>query len=757
MLHAAPEPPARAAAVPTRKNLPAGWLRSLVMADPDHDAPISASEPQALAKIAMPLGRLRLAGDGRLLWEEDGFPPAARKPGAAAGRSGDGKRPGFRLEIADRNLPLEAGGWASVRFEGQWPAARVTYRDDATPLQASLLAWSPWIPLDPETSARPVVVLEYEISNPSDAALSCVLSAVLPNPFPDLARAGAVDAGRSRIESRPEAICLLHESAGISGEGVALVALDPAAVPDEADEADAPSSLRVPLSLAPGESRTVAFLLCWHFDDGKPAPAGSPGLAEELEISLENRLGWRETTLLWVRTWHDTSLPQWLVQRSILGASPPAMRRQAGQKGGAELRHYQQAVAHVFPQIERARREAELAEAAPAAALPTEARAGQILMLWREHYLAPDGAFLERVWPAARTLAEGFLAEQGSRTQPAAGPWPGSDPGRLSLRLAALEAASRMAVERSDLVFSQRCRKFFEEQLRGLSLLFRNGFYRDPSAAQASAAPCSLDQALGQWWAGFAGLDRVADAKSLRGALDTLWKHHFLPDIATEAGTLARSQGGRPAFSSAAAAPPAPGFWSGLEAQFAALLIREGAPLESNDGALEAIVEDAADPRASTLRGLAVARAVHDRHAPARGNPYDESTGPDAGARAAAAWSVYLAACGFRHHGPQGEIAFAPKVGARNFRAAFLTAGAWGRYRQTVAPGDMTAIIEVLHGHLPLTRISLSPAGRITHANARLGTENQTPIFLYRDGAATLALDPPLEMKAGDRLIVSLA
>ena len=110
-----------------------------------------------------------------------------------------------------------------------------------------------------------------------------------------------------------------------------------------------------------------------------------------------------------------------------------------------------------------------------------------------------------------------------------------------------------------------------------------------------------------------------------------------------------------------------------------------------------------------TTEGLAIGRMIHDRYHPSRRNPWNEIECSDHYARAMASYGVYLRACGFTSHGPQGKIGFAPAFGQENFRCAFTTAEGWGTYSQTIAPdGAVQAMVSLKYGRLALQEVSLA-------------------------------------------------
>lgn len=58
--------------------------------------------------------------------------------------------------------------------------------------------------------------------------------------------------------------------------------------------------------------------------------------------------------------------------------------------------------------------------------------------------------------------------------------------------------------------------------------------------------------------------------------------------------------------------------------------------------------------------------------------------------------------CGFRYHGPKGEIGFAPRMQTRDFRAAFTAAEGWGAYTQQRSDAVQSHSLELAYGRLTL-------------------------------------------------------
>lgn len=108
----------------------------------------------------------------------------------------EGPFPPFK--IFDQGLQgqgLRRGGFEGFprfekcNFRGEFPFAEVRFADQAIPLDVSLIAWNPFIPLDDKDSGIPCAILEYTLHNtssrPVDYQFSYHLSHLAPGCGPD--------------------------------------------------------------------------------------------------------------------------------------------------------------------------------------------------------------------------------------------------------------------------------------------------------------------------------------------------------------------------------------------------------------------------------------------------------------------------------------------------------------------------------------------------------------------------------------------
>lgn len=518
----------------------------------------------------------------------------------------------------------------------------------------------------------------------------------------------------------------------------------------------------------------------------------------------------------WVETYYDSTLPRWILDRSAVATNTLQTQNClilddgrfwawegigccAGTCG--HVWHYAQGPAALFPSLERNLREVTdygvaqnpdgaVRFRAESGGIAIDSQAGLILRTWREHRHSGDDAFLRRVWPGAKKALgwliafdnndpdglDGLLHGRQHNTLDAE--WYGKVHALCSLYLAALRAGEEMAREMGDDAFSRKCRKVFKSGSTKISELFNGEFYEqqeDPKhlAAIGVGKGCYIDQVIGQWWAHQTGLGRIYDGKQIQSALHSLWKYNFLPDVGPfrqqfkrgrfyalpgDAGLVMCTwpKGGlREDFMKHWQYAYFNECMTGFEWQVAAHMVMEGAPVSGTG--FEKALEDPSDPRSLTLRGLAVARAIHDRYAPAGRNPYNEIECSDHYARAAASYSLLLGVCGFQYHGPTGEIGFAPKLNPEKFRAPFTAAEGWGTFAQTkAADGTWSARISVRHGQLRLNSIRLPWLGK----NPRVEIDGSALKLRRRDAGqltltGQLTLAEALILQAGQSLTIT--
>jgi uncharacterized protein (DUF608 family) len=212
--------------------------------------------------------------------------------------------------------PANAPGLSRLQaatFTGEFPLARIAFHDSRLPVQISLDAFSPFIPLDPDNSGLPVAVLRYRLRNITKQKVTASIAFSLDNPV------GHKGQGSLRLENGgksnefrghggqlqglymtdprlaatdPEngsfALCVLDAAEGsvtyLSGWPNAKWWASPMLFWDDFSEdgqlgpeaADRKSvgSLCLQREIAPATEASYNFLLSWHFPNRTPAWSG---------------------------------------------------------------------------------------------------------------------------------------------------------------------------------------------------------------------------------------------------------------------------------------------------------------------------------------------------------------------------------------------------------------------------------------------------------------------------------------------------
>ncbi len=549
------------------------------------------------------------------------------------------------------------------------------------------------------------------------------------------------------------------------------------------------------LSIPPGETREVTFVVAWNFPNlergGRhyanrfaDARAAAAHVAEQID-----RLA--GATQLWHDTYYDSTLPHWLLDRLHMPVSTLATSTCQWWKNGrfwawegvgccagtcTHVWNYEQAMARLFPQLEQSvramqdfgagfreesglvgfRGESHIAYAA-------DGQAGTILKAYREHLVSPDDAFLKEHWPSIRKAlaflfaqdanVDGVIDNQQHNTYDIEFYGPNTFVG--ALYLAALLAGARMAEAMGDAELSETCRRAFargsqftmRELFNGEYFIQRVDWRQHPSFQYGDG--CLADQLFGQNWAHQLGLGHLYPADAVKKAMASIWRYNWAPDVAP--------QNERHPPERVFAAPGEPGLfictwprsehpgnrgvryrdevWTGIEYEVAAGLIYEG------------LVEE----------GLAVVKAIDERYDAGRRNPWNEIECGDHYARAMASWGVLLALCGFEYDGPAARLGMNPRITPDDFRCCFTAAQGWGTLSQTRGGGEQANAVTLRHGRLRLRELAVSipfpPTGQVAATLNDAAVEAEA---VWPEGGALIRFGQEVALNAGDRLEVRI-
>lgn len=427
--------------IPTDKGFSAAWYDSLYQ----------RGEPEfytgrELAYIGMPIGGLftgtvYIGGDGKLwLWDifneqKEGVIDKTYEnwQGKKQIKPRDGANyifpvspeypfeQGFGIHVRQGNKEwkksLDFKGFEDITFKGQYPIAEISYRDGQLPVEIDLQAFSPFVPLDVDSSSYPATLMRFTLTNTSDAKASVELSGWLENAVLNNSVNTSSVTLINRIEkfeSHQTLLCtaqtdseeirnqrdfgnmsLLLLDADVSAKFEAGVELSGDLVfPKNGKIEDSAvhgeqlcGALSKTLVLNPGESKDITFIISWYFPNlTLPQNENSAGINKgryykkrfqnsmEVGLELANRYAdLHESTLSWRDTFYsESTLPHWFLNRTFLNTSILATETcfllEDGRFWGWEgigccpgtcthVWHYAQALGRLFPELEKNLRE----------------------------------------------------------------------------------------------------------------------------------------------------------------------------------------------------------------------------------------------------------------------------------------------------------------------------------------------------------------------------------------------------------------
>lgn len=233
-------------------------------------------------------------------------------------------------------------------FRGEFPFAEVRFADPAIPLDVSLIAWNPFIPLDERNSGIPCAILEYTLHNTTardmDYEFSYHLSHLAPGCRPDqAASANAVIAGKgaflfnreapnaeaygsatlTSIGGKPRIKAMWLRSPGWEFDSLSALWREVSGgnftANDGSNAVDAAgrngASILLDGHLNAGESRTHLVLIAWHFPNCYLREGGT--VPAQNESVIEGAPGCRTVPADAPPPWHPYYSTQWKDARDV--------------------------------------------------------------------------------------------------------------------------------------------------------------------------------------------------------------------------------------------------------------------------------------------------------------------------------------------------------------------------------------------------------------------------------------------------------
>ncbi|MFA6107838.1 MAG: GH116 family glycosyl-hydrolase [Candidatus Latescibacterota bacterium] len=477
-------------------------------------------------------------------------------------------------------------------FSAAYPLGQVFLSDPAVPVRVRLQAFNPLVPGDAEASGLPLAVLRYTVTNRTARPLTVSLCGSLPNFVGHDGSEGRCVGNRNRTRTEGGLTGVLLDSTGVertaaqwgslalattargqvscrtawlaAGWGTSLLDWwDDLSADGSLDEREPggeeqpTASVAVRFRLAPRGSRSVTFLLAWHFPNrltwnpkGNSEDlignwyAGQHADAWAVLTAVAPRLRkLEERTVRFVRAFCDADLPAEVKEAALFNLSTlrsqTCFRTPDGRLFGWEgcsdrsgccmgscthVWNYEQSTAFLFGDLARTMREVEfhhalrddgmmsfrvdlpLSRAQAFGKAAADGQLGCVVKAYRDWQLSGDPALLASLYPGVRKALE-FCWIPGGWDGDSDGVMEGCQHNTMDVEyygpnpqmgiwyLAALRAGEEMAHHAGDEAFADTCRALFERGSHWLDEHLFNGEYYEHEV-RPPADPAAVAEGL---------------------------------------------------------------------------------------------------------------------------------------------------------------------------------------------------------------------------------------------------------------------
>ncbi|MFN8205988.1 MAG: GH116 family glycosyl hydrolase [Bacteroidales bacterium] len=538
----------------------------------------------------------------------------------------------------------------SATFLARFPFATMQLMDSDIPLSVKLTAWSPFIPGDEDNSSLPVGTFEYTFTNNSDKLVESVFSWNSRNILVDWAGpisaihggfsmsendAGDGETGNTGFAVYTDDPLAVVDHCWFRGEwfdpymmlwkniGNQTIPSNPAH-----KEPVMGASIHVPFTLNPGEEKTIRLNFCWYIPKSGLSIGNIPGtdkklpsyeawyvskfrkLSELIEYWNTQRETLRQNSVFFRDAMYSTSLPPEVIEAVTANLtilkSPTILRQADGRLWAWEgcddregschgscthVWNYAQAIAHLFPNLERTLRETEFNVSQneeghqnfrvnlPISPPPhdfyaaADGQLGGIMKVYRDWRISGNTAWMKSLYPKVRQSLEyciktwdpdrkGYLAEPHHNTYDIEF-W-GANGMTTSFYLGALQAFIEMSkatgaptkeyetLLKKGILFTESelfdgeyfIQKVQWEGLHSPSPVevakrsYRTTYSEEALQLLNAEGPkyqygigCLSDGVLGMWLSRVCGLSQVIDPSKVTSHLEAVYRYNFRHDL----------------------------------------------------------------------------------------------------------------------------------------------------------------------------------------------------------------------------------
>jgi len=771
-----------------------------------------------------------------------------------------------RIRVLERQpLPPFSGGSGVPRetalglprfreavFTGAYPLANIRFLDAKLPVSVSLDAFNPMIPLETDDSGLPVALLSYTLTSRAQSKLEAAVAFSIMNPVgydgvaklrgrrapffganlnefrseQDLRGLFMTSRKHSSDSARYGSLALLTTAQDVScrlewehggwwdefqkwwDEYLAKGRFSSAPSKPSPDGSTEYATLAAHVTLNPGETKKVLFVLAWHFPNtenywnpekearARPlknhygsrwSSAWDPAAYAARQFDSLRARSERYRDVLFASTLPAPVIDAVSSQASILRTNTLMVMENkltlafegCNDNAGCcpmnctHVYNYEQALAHLYPELERSMRETDfLVNLRPDGSMSfrtpvplrqggnknrpaADGQMGCVMKVYREWRLSGDDQWLRKLWPSLKRALEyawvnwdadrdGVMEGEQHNTYDIEFYGPNSMMG--TLYLGALAAAAKMARYLGDNSAADTYQKVFQQGASNLDRLLWNGEYyiQKVDEKQEQAARYQYGEGC------------LSDQLLGQWFAEVVDLGKLLPQerIRTALRSIFRYNF-RQDFSDF---PNTQRLYA-LNDEKGLLLCswpkdkRPALPFVYSDEVWTGIEYQVAAHliyEGMVKEGLAIVEAVRNRHDGVRRNPWNEFECGHHYARAMASWSLLTALSGFSYSAPEKELRFRPRVRRNDFRCMYSSGTSWGAYSQKLTQEKLEVEITVEGGNLELALLRVPFLGTKTNVVAPVRAT-----ATVKQGEAAIRFATPLSVKKGDTLRVS--
>lgn len=328
---------------------------------------------------------------------------------------------GFGIKIKQKKKKwtksLDFKGFNDISFKGQYPVGEVNYKDKELPVEIKLNSFSPFVPLDVDSSSYPATIMQYKVTNKTNKKVTIELSGWLENAvLNNTTKKDNVQLQNSIVKESGNTLLVCEAQTNSSTiknsrdyGNMSLLLLDSSKKVNADAGVNFKNNLIFPKNkttkvsakhgeqlcgsvskktkLKPNQTKEITFIISWYFPNiilpekknlkiknkgryykkrFKNAKEVGLNIAKNYEELYKNTINWRQTF------YEESTLPHWFLNRTFLNTSILATETCFLLEDGrfwawegigccagtcTHVWHYAQALGRLFPELEKNLRE----------------------------------------------------------------------------------------------------------------------------------------------------------------------------------------------------------------------------------------------------------------------------------------------------------------------------------------------------------------------------------------------------------------